>query len=54
MSHAKRHSKQFRAGSLKRKVARQSKENAKFDAETEAMISSMLISKNEEQRHTKT
>jgi hypothetical protein len=41
MSHGKRNQKAFRRGSLKRKVAREQKDNARFEAETQRIIDSL-------------
>jgi hypothetical protein len=53
MTHGKREAKAFKSGSLKRKLKAQAKENAKFKAETESIISGLNL-RHEKQRHKQT
>ena len=45
MTSANSHSKQFRAGSLRRKVAKQQAENKAFEVETELLVRKLEVEK---------
>ena len=50
MTHGKREAKAFKAGSLKRKLQAQAKDNQRFEAETERIIAALNL-RHEKQRH---